>query len=160
MSWDAVLLRIKGKWRPVEEVGDDEYLPLGKRKDVLSAIMEAFPTAAWETPTQLFYRDGDLSIEFVPQGRNPIESMIVEVRGEGDPIPPLVQLATSNGWVLLDTSTSEFIDPGEPSDEGYAGYRKLVIGIAAPESRKRSKRTKGSKHPKHPKHPKRPKDRA
>ena len=74
MSWDAVLLRIKGALRPIDEVDDEDYLPLGKRKDVLAAITETFPTARRETPTQLIYQDGDLSIEFVPQGRNPIDS--------------------------------------------------------------------------------------
>ncbi|MEA2734303.1 MAG: hypothetical protein QOE14_754 [Humisphaera sp.] len=140
MSWDAILLRIKGKPRPIEEVDDDQYLPLGSRKDVLAAIMVAFPEAKWETPTQLFHHDGDVSIEFVLQGRNPVDSVTLEVRGEGDPITPILKLAKSNRWVVLDTSTSEFMDPGDPSPEGYEGYRKLVRGVEKKKPPKRRKK--------------------
>ena len=143
MSWDAVLLRTKDD---AGEPWEAEELPLGKRADVLKAIMDVFPSAGWDNPTQLFYRDGDLSIEFKFQGRSPVGSILLEVRGEGDPVTPLLELATRNGWRLLDCSTSEFIDPKSPSDTGYGGYRKLVRGIAkdkqgkAPKTPKRRKR--------------------
>ena len=129
MSWDAVLLRIKGKLRPIEELDDADYLPLGKRKDVLAAIAAAFPAAEWDSPGQLIYSRGDLSIEFNPNGKSAVDSVIVEVRGDGDPITPLLDLAKSNGWAVLDASTSEFIDPDQPSDEGYGGYRQLLRGV-------------------------------
>jgi hypothetical protein len=139
MSWDAVLFRIKGKLRPIEEMDDDDYLPLGLHKEVVSAILASFPTATRKKPTQLIYTEGDLSIEFIPQGRNPVESVLLEVRGEGDPISPLLDLATRNGWVMLDASTSEFIDADNPSDEGYGGYRKLLKSARAPKQSKRPK---------------------
>ena len=128
MSWDAVLLRVRGKFRPVEEVDEADFLPLGKRGDVLAAIRAAFPAAKRNGSTGLLYLDGDLSIEFTPAGGDTVDSVLLEVRGEGDPIMPLVKLAAKNGWVLLDASTSEFIDPAAPSAEGYEGYRGLVTG--------------------------------
>jgi hypothetical protein len=128
MSWDAVLLRIRGKLRPVEDVDEADYLSLGKRKDVLAAIKSAFPAAKRSGSTRLLYLDGDLSIDFTPIGGDTVDSVLLEVRGEGDPITPLVDLAGRNGWVLLDASTSEFIDPAAPSGEGYEGYRGLVTG--------------------------------
>jgi hypothetical protein len=124
----VVLLRVEGVARSIEDMGDE--LPLGTRKDVLGAIRAVFPTAAGETPTQLIFREGDLSIEFALHGRNPVNTVTVEVRGEGDPVSPLMELARRNGWVVLDVSTSEFIDPEDPSDEGYGGYRKLAKGVA------------------------------
>jgi hypothetical protein len=137
MSWDAVLVRTKGKPGPAWEA---EEVPLGKRADVLAAIMAVFPSATRDTRTQLFYRDGDLSIEFHFQGKNPVDSILLEVRGEGDPITPLLDLAARNGWALLDCSTSEFIDPKNPSDNGYGGYRKLVKGISCRKPPRRRKR--------------------
>lgn len=128
MSWDAVILRIRGPLRRVEELDDADYLPLGSRRDVVAAITAAFPAAEWEGATHLLYRRGNLSIEFAPEGHETVDSVMVEVRGEGDPITPLLGLVTRNGWVLLDTSTSKFIDPANPSEEGYAGYRRLLRG--------------------------------
>ena len=128
MSWDAVLLKVRGKFRPVEEVDEADYLPLGKRKDVLAAIRSAFPAAKRGGPARLLCVDGDLSIEFTPTGGDTVDSVLLEVRGEGDPITPLVGLAKQNKWVLLDASTSAFIDPANPSAEGYEGYRGLVTG--------------------------------
>ena len=136
MSWDAVLLRIKGPLRAIEEVEDEDYLPLGKRKDVITAISTTFPASKRQTPTQLLYRDGDLSISFALQGRDPVDSVLLEVRGEGDPITPLMELATRNAWVVLDASTSEFLDPNGPSADGYGGYRRLVKGMGRSKPRR------------------------
>jgi hypothetical protein len=140
MSWDAVLLRVKGGVRPMEEIEDGDYLPLGSRGDVVAAIRAAFPAGKWEAGSQLLFTDGDLSIEFAPSGKGEVDSVVVEVRGEGDPITPLMELASRNGWVVLDASTSELIDPDEPSDEGYGGYRRLVRGEGKAPRRKRGRK--------------------
>jgi hypothetical protein len=65
---------------------------------------------------------------------------MLEVRGDGDPITPLLHLATTNGWTILDGSTSEYIDPKKPDRNGYGGYRKLVKGIGAKGRPKRPKK--------------------
>ena len=126
--------------RPLEEVDDEDYLPLGKRKDVVTAIEATFPGIEREGPSDLLYRDGDLSIGFGLEGRDPVDSVMLEVRGEGDPITPLLELATRRGWVVLDASTSEFLDPDNPAPEGYEGYRKLAKGVRAKGKSKGRKR--------------------
>src|SRR4051812_3306526 len=70
-----------------------------------------FPRGGWEAASTLRFLEGDLSIEFALHGRRAVESVRVEVRGAGDPVTPLMALATGNGWVVLDGSTSELIDP-------------------------------------------------
>ena len=136
MSRDAVLLRVGPGVHSIEEM--DEELPLGMRKAVLDAILAVFPACERESPTRLTYVAGDLSIQFALHGGSTVDSVTVEVRGEGDPVSPLLELARRNGWVVLDVSTSEFIDPERPQDSGYAGYRKLVRGIGgAARKRKR-----------------------
>src|SRR3954453_23092531 len=114
MSWDAVLLRVGEGVQSVEEMG--EGMPLGTRKEVVAAIRAVFPTAEAETASTLRFLEGDLSIEFALHGRPAVESGTVEVRGEGDPVTPLMALATGNGWVVLDGSTSELIDPARPGE--------------------------------------------
>jgi hypothetical protein len=138
MSWDAVLLRVGPGVRSFLET--DEELPLGRRKEVVEAILAVFPTCARESPTRLLYEAGDLSMEFALHGGSPVGSVTVEVRGEGDPVSPLLELATRNGWVVLDVSMSEFIDPAKPGKNGYGGYRRMVRGIRGGGGTKRRKR--------------------
>jgi hypothetical protein len=140
MSWDAFLVRIKGN--KLGAIGEVEELPLGPRKDVLAAITAEFPTAARQTPSQLLYSDGDLSIELNLVGRNPVDMVMLEVRGAGDPITPLLRLAVTNGWAILDGSTSEYIDPKKPSRNGYGGYRRMVKGAGGAAKEAKGRKTK------------------
>ena len=48
MSWDAVIVRIRGPFRPIAEVDADDYLPLGTLDSVASAVRSAFPDAEWD----------------------------------------------------------------------------------------------------------------
>jgi hypothetical protein len=47
MSRDVAIVRIRGKFRPVEEVEEEDYLPLGDLKKVTAAVKWAFPSAEW-----------------------------------------------------------------------------------------------------------------
>src|SRR5690606_16527957 len=38
MSWDAVILKIRGDARPIEDVGNDDYLPLGSLQSVAAKV--------------------------------------------------------------------------------------------------------------------------
>ena len=51
MSWDAVIVRIRGPFRPIAEVEADDYLPLGTLDAVATAVRSAFPDAEWHGPT-------------------------------------------------------------------------------------------------------------
>jgi hypothetical protein len=129
MSWDVAIVKIRGEFRPLEEVEADDYLPLGKLSTVQEAIKKAFPTAEWYGPTEAVYSADEFAIEFGLQEADPLETVILNVRhGNGDPIPALLSLAEPNGWLLLDVSTSEFIDPKDPSRAGWEGYQSLVTG--------------------------------
>jgi hypothetical protein len=61
---------------------------------------------------------------------------MVGAGGEGDPVTPLMALATGNGWSVLDISTSEFIDPERSGENGYGGYRKMVGGTRGKKSKR------------------------
>jgi hypothetical protein len=143
MSWDAFLVRIKGDTIP-DEVWEAEELPLGSRGRVLDAIRQQFPDLRQQSNSEFVHLDGDLSIEFKLMGRSPVNQVMLEVRGEGDPITPLLELTTRNGWLVFDVSTSDYIDPKKPAGSGYGGYRKMVreiTGMKKPTKRKTA--TKG-----------------
>ena len=129
MSWDVALVKISGDFRPIAEVEAEDYLPLGEPEVVRSAIRSAFPSAEWSNPSWAVYVAPGFEIEFSLEGLESANSVILHVHGNGDPIPSLLKLSDANGWLAVDCSTGEFIDPKNPSYEGWEGFKGLVQGI-------------------------------
>jgi hypothetical protein len=130
MSWDAVILKIRGPARPIEEVGDDDYLPLGSLESVASKVRAAFPNAEWSNETYAFWKlDDDTAFMIELQNVESSNSIHVSVSGSGNPIPRLLALATANEWVVLDCGTSEFVSADEVSSEGWEGYQSLLESL-------------------------------
>jgi hypothetical protein len=129
MSWDVAIVRVGGEFRSIEDVQQEDYLPLGDLKSVHAAVRAAFPSAEWDTPTWAVYVATNFEIEFALDGVESGNTIILHVHGTGDPIPSLLKLTEANGWLAIDTSTGEFIDPKEPSYEGWEGYKGLVRNI-------------------------------
>jgi hypothetical protein len=135
MSWDAVILRIHGPFRPAREVAESEYLPLGSLESVAAAIGSAFPSAVWDHATYAHCSlDKYTAIIFDLQGVETSNCVLVKVSGSRDPIPSLLELAHTNNWVVMDMQRGDFIDPAKPSRQGWLGYRSLVQGIGRAES--------------------------
>jgi hypothetical protein len=135
MSWDAVILRIRGPIRPVKEVAESEYLPLGSLESVAAAIQSAFPSAEWDDPTHAHGSlDEYTGIIFDLGECKGYNWVHVSVSGSRDPIPSLLTLANANNWVILDIQSGDFIDPANPSHRGWIGYRSLVQGIGGGKS--------------------------
>jgi hypothetical protein len=63
MSRDVAIVRIRGKFRPLEEVEEEDYLPLGDLKSVGAAVRAALPSAKWSNPTWAVYDGPDFGIE-------------------------------------------------------------------------------------------------
>jgi len=135
MSWDAVILRIRGPIRPAKEVAESEYLSLGSPESVAAAIRSVFPSAEWDGPTHAHGSlDEYTGITFDLGQCQGYSCVRVSVSGSRDPIPWLLALANANNWVVLDIQNGDFIDPANPSRRGWLGYRSLVQGIGRGES--------------------------
>jgi hypothetical protein len=135
MSWDAVILRIRSPLRPAEVVAESEYLPLGSPESVAAAIQSAFPPAKWDDPMHAHCRlDEYTAILFNLEGVESSNCVLVSVSGNRDPIPSLLELANANNWIILDVQNADFIDPADPSCEGWLGYRSVVEGIGRNET--------------------------
>jgi hypothetical protein len=68
-------------------------------------------------------------IEFDLEGLESSGSVLLHIHGASDPIPLLLRFTESNGWLAVDCSTTELIDPKNPSYEGWEGTKSLVEGI-------------------------------
>jgi hypothetical protein len=133
MSWDAVILKVQGPFRPIEEVADEDYLPLGSIEAVAERIRASFPNAEWSSATWATWGlDGDTGVTIDLEGVESSNSILVSVSGSGNPVPHLLALARTNDWVVLDCSTTEFINPDEGSSEGWEGYQSLMSELPEP----------------------------
>lgn len=133
MSWDAVILKIQGPFRPVEEVADEDYLPLGSIESVTERIRAAFPGSEWSGPTWATWSlNEDTGVTIDLEGVESSNSIVVSVSGSGNPVPHLLALARANDWVVLDCSTTQFLNPDEGSSEGWEGYQSVMSRLPEP----------------------------
>jgi hypothetical protein len=116
VSRDVAIVRIRGKFRPAKEVEEGDCLPLGDLKRVTGAVNSAFPSAEWSNPTWAVYIGPDFEIEIDLDGVESGNVMVLHVHGSGDAAPAVLRLTEANGWLAIDTSRGEFIDPANPSE--------------------------------------------
>jgi len=131
MSWDVMVLNYGGKFTPALEA--EPVGPLGPAAQVRRKIAKHLPGVDWSEPEWGLYEGDGFSIEFNAGSDDPIDSIMLHVRGGGDAITAMVKFAKPNGWSLLDCSASEFLDPENPSAEGWEGFqafRDKVVGRA------------------------------
>lgn len=124
MSWDVLVLNYEG--RRVSEIDEEQLksVPLGPAAQVRKRIAAHLPGVDWSDPAWGIFHGEDFSIEFNAEKSDPLESIMLHVRGGGDVVPTLLSFATPNGWALLDMSSTEFIDPENPSPEGWEGFQE------------------------------------
>jgi hypothetical protein len=125
MSWDVMVFNLAegapknlGEWPT-----DYQPPPLGPASEVRAAISNALPGVEWSTPHWGRYGGDGFTFEFNTGDGETIDCIMVHVRGGGDSISALLQFSVPNGWTLLDCSTSEFIDPKKPSQDGWEGFQ-------------------------------------
>lgn len=119
MSWDVV----------IHTEGD--IAPLGTSGEVRNAVSGTLPSVRWSDDHWGSVTDGELSLEFNLGSEEPVGSMMIHVRGAGDPMPGIVDLCKAQGWAATDLTTGEEIDLLNPSSEGWSSFvafRSEVVG--------------------------------
>ena len=130
MSWDAVIVRIRGPFRPIADIAANDYLPLGTLSSVAAAVRAAFPDAEWDSPSCAHRELDQYTGMMIELGHVETSNSIhVSVSGPGNPVPDLLSLANANGWIVIDASSSEFIDLERLESEGFAGYRAMWYNL-------------------------------
>jgi hypothetical protein len=124
MSWDVMVFHLRERPQSLDDLSEDTMLPLGAAAEVRRAISAVLSGVDWSDCAWGLYGGDGFSIEFNVGKEDPIQSMSLLVRGGGDAIADIMKLVVANGWLALDCSTSEFLDPAAPSDEGWVGFQK------------------------------------
>jgi hypothetical protein len=137
MSWDVLVLNLGGKLPPGDAADADPVGPLGSAAQVRRRIAKHLPGVDWSDSTWGVYEGDGFTIEFNTGDDDPIDSIMVHVRGGGDVIAALLGFANPNGWSLLDCSTGQFLDPENPSAEGWEGFQAFRDKAIGPPKRKK-----------------------
>lgn len=148
MSWDVLVMNYGGE--PPREIAEaDPVGPLGLAEEVRSRIDQHLPGIDWSEPTWGVYEGDGFTIEFNMGDEDPVPMIMLHVRGGGDPISAMLALANPHGWSLLDASTSQLIDPENPSAEGWEGFQGFRDKVLGPTNEaKPEPKTKKAKKPK------------
>jgi len=133
MSWDVLLLHLPADITSAHDIPDDYTPPpLGRQHEVLAAVTRAEPEAGLSDPTWGDLSGPTWSIELNIGSEDPVDSIMLHVRGSGDDVLARVfRLASALGCKALDCSTGELLTPRGPSGgHAFQEFRDRVIGSA------------------------------
>lgn len=126
MSWDVMVFRFAGTPpTSTDDMEDAESIPLGPAADVRAGISSILPQTSWCDPEFGNFDGDEFSIEFNLGADDPIDNMMLHVRGGGDAVGAIMSFVRPLGWTALDCSSGEFLDSAGPSDEGWKGFQNL-----------------------------------
>jgi hypothetical protein len=132
VSWDVFIFCAPAEAASVGDIPQDfEPSPLGGGLDVLQRLRDSVPGLDLSDPTWGQLEGPTWSIELNIGSDDPIDSIMLHVRGSGDDVPGVIaQIADSVGGRALDLSTNDFLtgDPAESAGwQGFQQYRNRVI---------------------------------
>ena len=133
-----MVLNLGGKAPPGDAADADPVGPLGPAAQVRRRIAKHLPGVDWSDSASGVYEGDGFTIEFNAGDDDPIDSLLLHVRGGGDAIAALLRFANPNRWALLDCTTSEFLDPENPSAEGWEGFQAFRDKARRTPKRKKS----------------------
>jgi hypothetical protein len=124
MSWDVMIFNLSGKTPPpMPELQESDCKPLGPAAEVRQRISSVISKVDWSDPSWGIYEGGGFSIEFNAGNQDPVQNIMLHVRGGGDAIATIMAFTKPCGWSALDCSTGEFLDPAAPSQGGWKGFQ-------------------------------------
>ncbi|MEZ4705755.1 MAG: hypothetical protein R3A44_01035 [Caldilineaceae bacterium] len=129
MSWDVILMNVPSNVRSISEL-EDELPILGSKIEVLSILSSALPSINLSDPTWGVMDGDNFSIEFSIGDKDPIQTIMLFVRGSDDAVRVIEKVCQYSGWRALDTSLGDFISFEENPAAGlqqWRAYRNQVF---------------------------------
>jgi len=123
MSWDVMVIDVGGNPPPIEQMLDEHRRSMGAAADVRAKISPYLPDLDWSDPSWGCYHGDGFSFEFNIGDEAEKYGFMVHVRGSGHAVDSLLQFAIPNGWSLLDCSSMGWINPENPSSDGWTGFQ-------------------------------------
>jgi hypothetical protein len=131
MSWDVFIFEAPAQAKSIDELPADFDPPaLGAATDVRQRLLDNFPDFDLSDPAWGHLTGPTWSIELNIGADDPVDSIMLHVRGGGDVLTVIALIVASVGGRALDTSTGEFLT-GDPAESigwhGFQQYRDQVL---------------------------------
>ena len=130
VSWDVLLFDIPSEFASVADIPQG-FRPalLGSRAEVEAALRRVVPNVNLTDPTWGVLDGPTWSSELNIGGDDPIDSIMLHVRGGGDDVmTPIFAMASALNCRVLDCSEGDFITPDETAGwHGFQSYRDHVV---------------------------------
>lgn len=123
MSWDVLLIDVPEEIRAVAEIPRDFDSALGPRADVLTRLRALLPGIDLTDESWGILDGPGFSIEFSIGPKDPVDCIMLHVRGGDGALDPIRHLCQSTAWRALDASDSEFIDFAGDCGRGLRQWR-------------------------------------
>lgn len=128
MSWDVLLMKEKFDLRDVP----DDYEPqkLGNRDDLILQLQSIISEIDYTDKSWGILDMPEYSIEFNTGNNEQVDSIMLHIRGGGDPLPLIKLICDSCNFAALDCSVGDFMDLENLSSGSwikFQEYRDKVI---------------------------------
>jgi len=134
MSWDALIFNGQDVPASIEDVPNDwRPNPLGNPEQIKSKISSVLTNISWDEAGNGKVESPEFAIEFHIAQEEQIDTIGVRIVGDGDPIPILVRLCRTNGWVIFDNQAGDLINfDNNPSASWhkFTEWRDRVINMS------------------------------
>jgi len=133
MSWDVFLMSKKIDFdSPESQQMQKEDLPsLGKKEEIIQKLTQLLPDLDYSDTSWGLLRDNIHSIEFNTGAEEVVASIMLHIRGGGNPAQIIEKVCTAMGWYALDCSTGEYLQfdqKDQASFEAWQGFRDKIVG--------------------------------
>lgn len=132
MSWDVLLLRLPDDVTSVQELAAD-YTPdsIGRRDDVLAAVIQAVPDIDISDPAWGELSGPTSSIELSIGSEEPVDSVMLHIRGFGDDVlTTVLRLAEALRCKAFDCADGDLITTGQTS--GRHAFQQFLDRVMGP----------------------------
>ena len=134
MSWDIFILDLPFDVKRVADIPKDYRPSPIKRSEIISGIIDAFPTANFSNPAWGLIVDDDWSIEVNLGGKEECESLMLHVRGGDSAIGAVATIVRRLKLRAIDCGKGEFFAEDEAinSFRAWRNYRDKVVKSIEP----------------------------
>ena len=123
MSWDVMLIDMPSDIVTMDDLPKDFSPEIGPRPHVLSTIATMLPDLDLTDPAWGILDGDDFSIEFNIGDDDPIDVIMLHVRGGDDAIHVIQHICEHTGWRAFDTSTGDLVDFAQDPTKGLRQWR-------------------------------------
>lgn len=127
MSWDVIFLKSK---IDLEDPNLD-LEPLGNKTEIINKLTRLIPDLDFSDRDWGMLSTEYFSIEFNIGREEIVDSLMLHIRGGGDPLVIIKAICDETNWGALDTQNTQFIETdniSKDSWETFQAYRDKVIG--------------------------------